>query len=113
MSRDSRTIYVGNLPGDVRRREVDDLFYKYGKIVEIEVKVPPRPPGFAFVEFADRRDAEDAVKGRDGYSFSGARLRVEIAKSRVPGGGRDDHRGGRDDFRGGGGYGGGGGGGGG
>jgi len=23
-----RTIYVGNLPGDIREREVEDLFYK-------------------------------------------------------------------------------------
>lgn len=28
MSRSSRTIYVGNLPGDIREREVEDLFYK-------------------------------------------------------------------------------------
>lgn len=28
MSRSSRTLYVGNLPGDVREREVEDLFYK-------------------------------------------------------------------------------------
>ncbi|GJX40321.1 peptidase C48, SUMO/sentrin/Ubl1 [Tanacetum coccineum] len=27
-SRSSRTLYVGNLPGDIREREVDDLFYK-------------------------------------------------------------------------------------
>lgn len=26
--RSSRTIYVGNLPGDIRLREVEDLFYK-------------------------------------------------------------------------------------
>jgi RNA recognition motif-containing protein len=26
----SRTIYVGNLPGDIREREVEDLFYKVG-----------------------------------------------------------------------------------
>ena len=24
----SRTIYVGNLPGDIREKEVEDLFYK-------------------------------------------------------------------------------------
>ncbi|KAK1603258.1 hypothetical protein QYE76_059226 [Lolium multiflorum] len=75
----SRTIYVGNLPGDIREREVEDLFYKYGKIVEIDLKVPPRPPGFAFVEFEDPRDAEDAIHGRDGYNFDGNRLRVELA----------------------------------
>lgn len=71
-----RTIYVGNLPGDVRRSEVEDLFSKYGKVVEIDLKLPPRPPGFAFIEFGSSRDAEDAVAGRDGYDFYGNRLRV-------------------------------------
>ena len=27
-SRASRTLYVGNLPGDIREREVEDLFHK-------------------------------------------------------------------------------------
>ncbi|KAL5198279.1 hypothetical protein ABZP36_001791 [Zizania latifolia] len=75
----SRTIYVGNLPGDIREREVEDLFYKYGRIVDIDLKIPPRPPGYAFVEFEDPRDAEDAIQGRDGYNFDGNRLRVELA----------------------------------
>lgn len=34
MGRSSRTIYVGNLPGDIRESEVEDLFYKvYFKIL--------------------------------------------------------------------------------
>ncbi|XP_022135867.1 serine/arginine-rich splicing factor SR30 isoform X2 [Momordica charantia] len=78
-SRNSRTIYVGNLPGDIRLKEVEDLFYKYGPIVDIDLKIPPRPPGYAFVEFEDVRDAEDAIYGRDGYKFDGCRLRVEFA----------------------------------
>ncbi|XP_010921678.1 serine/arginine-rich splicing factor SR30 [Elaeis guineensis] len=77
--RSSRTLYVGNLPGDIREREVEDLFYKYGPIVDIDLKIPPRPPGYAFVEFEDARDAEDAIRGRDGYNFDGHRLRVELA----------------------------------
>ncbi|GAA0173874.1 RNA splicing factor [Lithospermum erythrorhizon] len=79
MGRLSRTIYVGNLPGDIRESEVEDLFYKYGPIVEIDLKIPPRPPGYAFVEFEDSRDAEDAIHGRDGCEFDGHRLRVELA----------------------------------
>ncbi|KAK4378902.1 hypothetical protein RND71_000764 [Anisodus tanguticus] len=79
MGRLSRTIYVGNLPGDIREREVEDLFYKYGPIVEIDLKVPPRPPGYAFVEFEDPRDADDAIRGRDGYDFDRHCLRVELA----------------------------------
>ncbi|XP_076889024.1 serine/arginine-rich-splicing factor SR34-like [Bidens hawaiensis] len=79
MSRSSRTLYVGNLPGDIREREVEDLFYKYGPIAHIELKIPPRPPGYAFVEFEDARDADDAIRGRDGYDFDGHKLRVELA----------------------------------
>lgn len=72
----SRTIFVGNLPLDVREREVEDLFYKYGRIEDVDLKLPSRPPGFAFVEFAHSADASDAVRGRDGYDFDGLRLRV-------------------------------------
>ncbi|KAJ6418867.1 hypothetical protein OIU84_002111 [Salix udensis] len=101
----SRTIYVGNLPADIRESKVEDLFYKYGRILDVELKVPPRPPCYCFVEFENVRDAEDAIRGRDGYNFDGSRLRVELAH-----GGRgpssNDRRGG---YGGGGGGGGGGG----
>ncbi|KAL8130504.1 hypothetical protein V2J09_019659 [Rumex salicifolius] len=75
----SRTIYVGNLPGDVKESEIEDLFYKYGRILDIELKLPPRPPCYSFVEFESSRDADDAIRGRDGYNFDGCRLRVELA----------------------------------
>ncbi|KAJ6334489.1 hypothetical protein OIU78_011383, partial [Salix suchowensis] len=132
-SRASRTLYVGNLPGDIREKEVEDLFYKgfvlswtityytylngtiklllklngeapssldcatgdkmiigvtknrdgrcmiMGPVAHIDLKIPPRPPGYAFVEFEEARDAEDAIRGRDGYDFDGHRLRVELA----------------------------------
>ncbi|XP_031485230.1 serine/arginine-rich-splicing factor SR34-like isoform X2 [Nymphaea colorata] len=77
--RSSCTIYVGNLPGHIREREVEDLFYKYGPTVDIDLKIPPRPPGYCFIEFENARDAEDAIRGRDGYNFDGHRLRVELA----------------------------------
>ena len=46
-------IYVGKLPRDVREREIDREFSKYGRIREIVVKYPD----FAFVEYDDDRDA--------------------------------------------------------
>ena len=82
-------IYVGNLPMDVRTREVEDIFYKYGRIRDIDVKFPSRPPAFAFVDFEDARDAEDAIRGRDGYDYDGARLRVEPANGGRRESGRD------------------------
>ncbi|KAI3756972.1 hypothetical protein L6452_04504 [Arctium lappa] len=94
----SRTIYVGNLPLDIREGEVEDLFYKYGRISDIELKIPPQPPCYCFVEFANARDAEDAIRGRDGYDFDGCRLKVELAHGgrgqSSSGDGRGDHGGG-------------------
>ena len=75
----SRTVYVGNLPLDVKERELDDVFYQCGRIMEIDLKLPPRPPGFAFIEFDRADEADEAVRRRDGYDFDGYRLRVSPA----------------------------------
>nr|CAD2185504.1 unnamed protein product [Meloidogyne enterolobii] len=100
-------VYVGGLPEDATSEELDDAFHKFGRIRKIWVA--RRPPGFAFVEFDDHRDAEDAVRSMDGTRICGVKARVELsvsASGRPSGGGRGGFRGG-----GGGGYGGGGGGG--
>ena len=61
-------IYVGNLPPDIREKDIEDMFYKFGSIADIDLK-NKRPPSFsgsgsererfgtpfAFVEFYDRR----------------------------------------------------------
>lgn len=78
-SRSSRMLYVGNLPADYRERDVEDIFYKYGPIVKIDMKYPPRPPGYCFIEYEDAHDAEDAIRGRDGYEVDGHHLRVELS----------------------------------
>jgi len=108
-------IYIGNLPEDVRSREVEDIFDKYGKILDVDIKLPRSGggPAFAFLEFDDPRDAQDAIKGRDGYEISGHRIRVELPQSKsyqassggsggYRGGGRGGFSGGRGRGRGGG-----------
>lgn len=60
----SSRIFVGNLPMDIKESEIDDLFYKYGRITNIEIKRKDRPPAFCFITFDDIRDAEDAIYGR-------------------------------------------------
>lgn len=57
-------IYIGNLPMDVSEKDIDDVFYKFGRIVDIDLKTPARPPAFGFVTFQDSRDAEEAVRAR-------------------------------------------------
>jgi len=48
-----------------------DRQYQYGRILDIDLKISPRPPGYAVVEFEDPHDADDAIYGRDGYNFDG------------------------------------------
>lgn len=66
MSRDygCAKIYVGDLPKDASERELDRVFKEYGPLKN--VWVARNPPGFAFIEFEDNRDADDAVKELDG-----------------------------------------------
>lgn len=112
MSRNECRIYVGNLPPDIRTKDIQDLFHKFGKVTFVDLKNRRGPP-FAFVEFEDARDAEDAVKARDGYDYDGYRLRVEFPRGGGPGsyrGGRGDRSRGEGGRGGGGGSGGGGGG---
>ncbi|XP_018784997.1 PREDICTED: probable splicing factor, arginine/serine-rich 3 [Bactrocera latifrons] len=92
MSRSESRIYVGNLPPDIRTKDIQDLFHKFGKVSFVDLKNRRGPP-FAFVEFDDARDAEDAVKARDGYDYDGYRLRVEFPR----GGGPGSFRGNRND----------------
>lgn len=57
-------VYVGNLGNNASKHELESAFSKYGPLRN--VWVARNPPGFAFVEFEDPRDAEDAVRGLDG-----------------------------------------------
>lgn len=50
-------LFVGRIPRDMNTRDLEDTFTKYGKITRLDVK-----KGFGFVEYEDKRDAEDAIK---------------------------------------------------
>lgn len=54
-------VYVGDLGNNASKQELEDAFGYYGPLRN--VWVARNPPGFAFVEFEDARDAEDAVRG--------------------------------------------------
>jgi arginine/serine-rich splicing factor 7 len=60
----SARVYVGGLRPDIQERDLEDEFRRFGGIRSIWVA--RKPPGFAFLEFEDMRDAEDAVRKTDG-----------------------------------------------
>ncbi|CAM9101998.1 unnamed protein product [Scytosiphon promiscuus] len=69
-------VWVGNLGSTCEERDLRDEFSKFGELNK--VWVARNPPGFAFVWFADDRDASDAVREVDGRSIAGREWRVEI-----------------------------------
>eukprot|EP01111_Echinosteliopsis_oligospora_P011304 TRINITY_DN36_c0_g1_i1.p1 TRINITY_DN36_c0_g1~~TRINITY_DN36_c0_g1_i1.p1 ORF type:complete len:129 (-),score=11.54 TRINITY_DN36_c0_g1_i1:561-947(-) len=72
MSSRTRRLYVGKLDPRTREKDIETAFAKYGKIVAVDLK-----RGYAFVEFDDDRDAEDAVRYMDNTDLDGARIIVE------------------------------------
>ncbi|KAL8201266.1 hypothetical protein R6Q57_012605 [Mikania cordata] len=81
-------VYVGNLDPRVNERDIEDEFRTFGAIRS--VWVARRPPGYAFVDFDDKRDAQDAIRELDGKNG----WRVEMShNSRGSGGGGGGGRG--------------------
>lgn len=78
-------VYVGNLSDSVKKEDLEDEFTKYGKLNSVWVAL--NPPGFAFVEFANKSDAENACDTLNGQECLGTTLKVEISRPRRPGGG--------------------------
>ena len=69
MSRSGETkVYVGGLTEETDEKELERAFSYYGRLKN--VWVARRPPGFAFIEYEDYRDAADAVKALDGTYVS-------------------------------------------
>lgn len=92
-------VFIGRLNPDARARDLERFFKDNGfsRIKDVSVKL-----GYAFVEFDDKRDADDAVYELDRKEFFGSRLTVEHAKGtprEETGGGYRERRGGSD-FRG-------------
>jgi len=85
-------VYIGNLGNNASKYDIEDAFNKYGPLRD--VWVARNPPGFAFVEFEDNRDAKDAVRGLDGTRLCGNRVRVEMSSGQSRGGRGGDRGGG-------------------
>lgn len=72
-------IYVGDLGSNGSKQDIEREFERYGNLRS--VWVARNPPGFAFIEFEDPRDADEAVQDMDGKVICGSKIRVEFAKN--------------------------------
>ncbi|CAO4365394.1 unnamed protein product [Caenorhabditis nigoni] len=84
-------IYIGRLTSRVSEKDIEHFFRGYGQIRDVLLK-----NGFGFVEFDDKRDAEDAVHDLNGKELGGDRVILDYSKPRGggSGGGYGDRRGG-------------------
>ncbi|KAF9901371.1 hypothetical protein EC991_006222 [Linnemannia zychae] len=76
----SKTLYIGNIPYSFREPEVEEMFKKFGTIVKITVVLDQytgRNKGFAFVEYEDRKNAEEAMEKYNGFDVEGRRLKLD------------------------------------
>jgi len=72
-----------NLPVEIGADEVRDAFAKYGEIRDVYLPkdhYTQRAKGFGFIEFADARDADEAVRDLDGSSIGGRTVSVVHSK---------------------------------
>ena len=84
-------IYVGNLSFEVTEDEITTEFGAYGTVESVAIptdRVSGRPRGFAFVEMAEKSEAEAAIAGLNGKTL---RERTIVVNESRP---REDNRGG-------------------
>jgi RNA recognition motif-containing protein len=82
-------LFVGNLPYQATEDDLRTHFAQVGQptqIVRPLDRETGRARGFAFVEYAERAPAEEAIKKFDGQLFMGRPLAVSEARAREAGG---------------------------
>jgi RNA recognition motif-containing protein len=76
---------VGNLPYNTTEHQLQSVLGAAGDIVNVAIPIDRatgRPRGFAFVEFANEQQAQQAISKFDGQDFEGRPLRVNMAEDR-------------------------------
>ena len=85
-------LIVGNLPYDATESELRELFAPVGTLSYVTFPMDResgRPRGFAFVDFVDRAQADEAIRRFNNTSFKGRTIAINEARareSRPPGG---------------------------
>ncbi|XP_002399999.2 serine/arginine-rich splicing factor RS2Z33 isoform X2 [Ixodes scapularis] len=72
-------LFIGRLPLECRERDVEQVFERYGRLLRCDVKYGTGM-AYAFVDYEDHRDAEDAVKYENGREIRGQSVVVEWAR---------------------------------
>ena len=72
-SRDSKRLFVGNLPPGLMAHELHAVFTPLGAL---GAEIPQQGKSFGFVQFDNGMQAQTAMTAMDGFELAGRRLRV-------------------------------------
>jgi len=78
-------LYVGNLPFNVTEAELREHFSTIGSLSYLSIptdRETGKQRGFAFLEFKDRAQADEAIRRFNNQSFQGRSLSVSEARAR-------------------------------
>lgn len=78
-------LYVGNLSYNIRTKDLQQAFEKFGKVASariIQNKFNGKSKGFGFVEMANQAGSNAACKGLNGADLKGRKLVVNEARER-------------------------------
>lgn len=79
-----RVVYVGSLSESITSKVLRAAFIPFGNIRSVDIPMDyaqGTKRGFAFVEFDDADDAEEAVFNMDGSELMGKTIRVSLAQA--------------------------------
>ncbi|CAN1307348.1 Polyadenylate-binding protein RBP47B [Linum perenne] len=72
------TIFVGGIDSDVTEEDLRQPFSQYGEVVSVKI---PVGKGCGFVQFANRKDAEEALQGLNGTVIGKQTVRLSWGRS--------------------------------
>mmetsp|Transcript_94813 Transcript_94813/g.149978 ORF Transcript_94813/g.149978 Transcript_94813/m.149978 type:complete len:294 (+) Transcript_94813:22-903(+) len=93
MGDDSR-IWVGGLPERVSEDDIKEEYNRFGPIKGVQIRYNTGRCSFAFVQYSNRRDAEDAVKATDQSKLFGMPF-IKVAWAGQRSSGKGGGKGGR------------------
>jgi RNA recognition motif-containing protein len=80
-------LFVGNLSYSTGEAELRQAFGEFGAVSSATIitdRMTGQPRGFAFVEFENPSDAEQAIEQLNGSELDGRSLNVNMARERQP-----------------------------
>lgn len=81
------TIYIGNLRYTTTEMDLKKIFERFGKVKYVNLvldKDTKKNTGIAFLQMPNGKNAREAISQLDGSDLDGRKLKVSIAKNRIP-----------------------------